>query len=59
MNSDPEPTLKYSVADAVANGWLNVEDDERLLYRVKGESILATHALNNKVQNRLILYLEA
>ena len=39
MNSKPEPTLKYSVANVVANGWLNIEDDEHPLYWVKGDCL--------------------
>ena len=58
MNSKPEPTLKYSVANVVANGWLNIEDDEHPLYWVKGKSILYAHVFNNKLQNWLTLYLE-
>ena len=58
MNSNPEPTLKYSVANFVANGWLDIEDDEHPLYWVKGKASLSAHVFNNKVQNRLILYLE-
>ena len=58
MNSNPEPTLKYSVANFVANGWLDIEDDEHPLYWVKGKASLSAHVFNNKVQNRLILYLQ-
>ena len=59
INSNPEPTLKYSVANVVANGCINIEDDEHPLYWGKGKSILSAHVFNNKVQNRLILYLES
>ena len=58
MNYNPEPTLNYSVANVVANGWLNIEDDEHPLNWVKGKSSLFAHVFNNKVHNRLILYLE-
>ena len=58
MNSNPEPTLKYYVSNVVDNGWINIEDDEHLLYWVKGKSSLYVHVFNNKVHNLLILYLE-
>ena len=58
MNSNPEPMLRYSIYNVVANGWLNIEDDENPLYWVKGKSSLSAHVFKNKVQNRLILYLE-
>ena len=58
MNSKPDPTLKYYVSKVVANGWINIKDDENPLYWVKGNSSLSAHVFNNKVQNRLILYLQ-
>ena len=58
MNSNPDPTLNYSVANVVANWWINIEDDEHPLYWVKVISSLSAHMFNNKVQNWLILYLE-
>ena len=58
MNSNPDPTFKYSVSNIVANGWINIEDDEHPLYLVKGKSSLYAHVFDNKVHNRLILYLE-
>ena len=48
-NSNPDPTLKYSVTNVVANGWLNIEDDEHPLYWMKGRSSLSMHVINNKV----------
>ena len=58
MNSKPKPTFKYSIANFVANGWLNIEYDDHPLYRVKDKSSLSAHAYKNKVHNWLILYLE-
>ena len=58
MNSNHEPTLKYSVANVVANGWLNIEDDEHPFNWTKDKSILSTRVFNDKVQNRLIMYLQ-
>ena len=58
MNSNPDPVLKYSVANDVANGWIIIEDDEHLLYWVKGKISLSAYVFNNKVQNWLIMYLE-
>ena len=58
MNSSPGPTLKYYVANVVANGWINIEYYEHLLYWVRSKSSLSVHVFNNKVHNRLILYLE-
>ena len=49
MNYNPETTLKYSVANVVANGQLNIEDDDHPLYWVKDKSSLSAHAFNNKV----------
>ena len=49
MDSNPDPTLKYSFVNAAANGWLNIEDDENPLYWVKGKSNLSAHVFNNKV----------
>ena len=57
MNYNPEPTLKYSVANVVANGCLNIEDDEHPLYWLKGKSSLYAHVFNNNVQNQLTMYL--
>ena len=57
MNFNPEPTLNYSVANVVTNGWLNIENDQHPLYWVTGKISLSVHVFNNKVQNRLILYL--
>ena len=48
MNSNPEPTLKYSVSNVVANRWLNIEDDEHSLYWVKGKSILSAYVFKIK-----------
>ena len=50
--------LNYSVSNFFANGWLNIEDDDYLLYWVKVKSSLSAHVFNNKVQNQLVLYLE-
>ena len=47
-DSNPEPTLKYSVANVIANGWLKIEDDEHPLYWMKGKSRLTAHMFNNK-----------
>ena len=58
MNSNPDPTLKYSVANVVSNGYLNIEGYKHLLYWVKGKISLSLHVFNNKVYNWLILYLE-
>ena len=58
MNSNPDPTLKYYVSNVVSNGWLNIENDEHPLYWVKGKRSFSAHVFNNKIQNRLILYLE-
>ena len=58
MNSNPEPMFKYSVANVVINGWLNIEDDVHPLYRLKVNISLSAHVFNNKVQNQLIIYLE-
>ena len=58
MNSNPDPMLKYSVTNFVANGCLNIEDDEHPLYWFKGEISLSVDVFNNKVHNWLILYLE-
>ena len=58
MNSNPDPTSKYYVTNAVATGWLNIEDDEHLLYLVKVKSSLSAHVFNNIVYNRLIVYLK-
>ena len=58
MNSNPDPTLKYSVANVVSNGYLNIEYYKHLLYWVKGKISLSLHVFNNKVYNWLILYLE-
>ena len=58
MNSNPDPTLNYSVANVVANWWINIEDDEHPLYWVKVKSSLSAHVFNNKVYNWLIIYLE-
>ena len=51
--------MKYSVANAVNNEWLNVEDDKHPLYWVKGKSSLSEHVFANKVHNWLIMYLES
>ena len=48
MNSNHEATLKYSVYNVVANGWLNIEDDEYTLYWVKVKISLSAHMFNNK-----------
>ena len=58
MNFNPDPTLKYSIASVVSNGWLNIEDDDNPIYWVKGKISLSAHMFKNKVHNRLILYLE-
>ena len=50
--------LEYSVANVVANGWLNIEDGDHPLYWVNGKSILSALLFNKKVQNQLILYLQ-
>ena len=57
-DSKPDPTLKYSVANVVANGCLNIEDGEHPLYCMKGKSSLSLCVFNNKIQNWLILYLQ-
>ena len=57
-NYNPETTLKYSVANIVANGWINIEDDEHLIYWVKGKSSLYEQVFTNKVHNWFILYSE-
>ena len=57
MNYNPEPNFNYSVANIVANGWINIEEDENPIYWVKGKNSLSAHVFNNKVHNRLILYL--
>ena len=48
--------LNYSIANFFANGWLNIEDYAHPLYWVKGNISSSVHVLNNKVQNRLIMY---
>ena len=58
LKSNPEPTYEYSIANAVTNGWMNIEDDEHLLYLVKVRSSLSALVFNKKVQNKLILYLQ-
>ena len=55
---NPEPTLEYYVTNDVANGWINIEDDEHPLYCVKGKSSLYALVFNKKVQYQLILYLK-
>ena len=50
-NSNPKPTLKYYIANAVVKGWLNIEDDEPTIYWVKAESSLSAHLFDNKVHN--------
>ena len=50
--------MDYSVTNVVANGWLNIEDDEHLIYSVKGNSSLYVLVFNKKVQNQLIGYLQ-
>ena len=54
----PEPTLEYSVANVVTNGWLKIEDDEHMLYWVKGKIILSALVFNKKVYNLWIMYLQ-
>ena len=49
MNSNPDPMLKYFVADVVSNGLLKIEDDEHPLYWVKGKISLTAHVFNNKI----------
>ena len=58
LKSNPEPTLEYSVANVVTNGWLNIEDDDYPLYWVKGNNSLSALTFNKKVQNQLIMYLQ-
>ena len=58
MNFNPEPTLKYSVSKFFVNVWIKIEHYEHPLYWVKGKSSLYVYLFNNKVHNRLILYLE-
>ena len=58
MNFNPDPILKYSAANVVANGWIHIEDDEHTLYWVKEKISVYRHVFSNKLLNRLILYLE-
>ena len=58
FKSNPDPTLEYSVANVVANECLSIEDDEHLLYWVKGNISLFALVFNSKVQNQLIMYLQ-
>ena len=57
MDSKPEPILEYLVANVVANGWLNIEDDDNLIYWVKGRISLSVLVFNKKAENQLIMYL--
>ena len=57
-NYNPEPTLTHFVANGIANGWINVEDDDHMLYYMKAKRSVHAHVFNNKVQNWLILYLQ-
>ena len=45
----PEPTLKYSVANVVTNGWLNIEDNEHMINQVKFKSSLSVLLFNRTV----------
>ena len=58
MNYNPERMLKYSVANVVSNGWLNIEYEEHPIYWLKGRISLSAHVFNNKLQILLIQYLE-
>ena len=58
MDSNPETKLEYYFANIVANGWLNIEYDEHPFYWVKGNISLSTFVVKNKVQNKLIGYLQ-
>ena len=58
LKSNPEPTLEYSVANAVTNGWMNIEDDEHPFYWVKVKSSLSALVCNKKLHNQLILCLQ-
>ena len=50
--------MDYSVTNVVANGWLNIEDDEHPLYWVQGKISLSTLLFKLKVQNMLVLYMQ-
>ena len=53
-----DPTFDYYVANVDANGWLNIKDDDHLLYWVNDKSIFYDPVFNNKIQNQLIMYLQ-
>ena len=50
--------MEYSIANVVANGWLNIEDDEHPLYWVNDKRSLSALVFNKKVQNQLIGYFQ-
>ena len=58
INFNPDPKLKYYVAYVIANGWLNIEDDEHPLHWMKVKISLSAHVFNNKVQIFFIIYLQ-